>query len=194
MQKSPLQLTNSKSLEKVDFIVVRQFSRFADEYLADCQIRAHSPRTIDLRRILLQRLEWYLNSVEADTCGRIEIRRFFAYLTTSHANVKGRWDKGQQQQWIRPLSSATLATYHHHLKAFFNWLVGEEYLTISPMEKIAPPTVRADQVIPFTKQQIESLLHAARNSKYPQRDEAVVRFLLDTGIRVSELCELTCSR
>jgi site-specific recombinase XerD len=58
------------------------------------------------------------------------------------------------------------------------------------MERISPPVVRADQVNPFTMQQVEDLLKATQHSKYARRDEAIVRFLLDTGVRATELCEL----
>jgi integrase/recombinase XerC len=61
---------------------------------------------------------------------------------------------------------------------------------ISPFDRIKPPIVRADQVRPFTEEQIQSLRNAARLSHNPLRDEAVILFLLDTGIRASELCSI----
>lgn len=171
-------------------ITASQLLPLVEDWLADCQIRQHSNRTIELRRMFFGRLDWFLKSRQATQCSRAEMRQFFAYLTNGHQGTEGRWDKGKQQQWTKPLRPCTIGSYYHHMRAFFNWLVAEEYITTSPMDKIARPVDRPDQVQPFTKQQIEDLLNAAQHSKYPRRDTAIIRFLLDTGIRVSELCEL----
>jgi hypothetical protein len=45
------------------------------------------------------------------------------------------------------------------------------------MERIPVPTSRADQVQPFTQDQIEALLLAAKQSKYPYRNQAIIYFL-----------------
>lgn len=55
------------------------------------------------------------------------------------------------------------------------------------------PVARADQVQPFTRDQVEALLSAARRSKQRRRDEAILYFLFDTGVRASELCSLKMS-
>lgn len=145
------------------------------------------PRTIELRRVLIGRLHWFLIDRDLSQCGKSELRQFFAYLSTGHTGDEGRWGDDRYRKPLRPV---TVSTYFHHLRAFFNWLVAEELLAESPMEKLAPPVLRADQVQPFTKQQVEVLLQRAQRTKYPRRDEAIVRFLLDTGVRASELCDL----
>jgi site-specific recombinase XerD len=162
--------------------------RLVEDWLADCQIRQHSARTLELRRMLAERLLWFLEEQNAAQCSRAEMRRFFAYLSNGH-NDGGRWGKSQAR-YAKPLRPETIATYYQHLRTFFNWLVGEEYLQVSPMDKIAPPVSRPDQIKPFSTQQIAALLNATAKTKYPRRDEAIVRFLLDTGVRVSELCGL----
>jgi site-specific recombinase XerD len=166
-----------------------QLLNLVEDWLADCQIRQHSQRTIELRRMLAGRLFWFLKEQGATQCGRAEIRRFFAYLSNGHKDGGGRWGKSENR-YAKPLRPETISTYFHHLRTFFNWLVGEEYLQVSPMDKIAPPISRPDQVQPFSAPQVQSLLNAAGRTKYPRRDEAIVRFLLDTGVRVSELCQL----
>jgi integrase/recombinase XerD len=72
----------------------------------------------------------------------------------------------------------------------FRWIVEEGGLESSPMARIPAPVDRPDQVEPFTSEQIEALLGAARKSLNAKRDEAVVLFLLDTGARASELCDM----
>ena len=128
-------------------------------------------------------------TVAAPNCAR-----FFGYLTNGHQTAGGRWNKndtsGNSKRWTKPLRPATIATYHRHLKAFFSWTVAEEYLAESPMDRVPAPVARDDQVQPFTKQQLQDLLAATQHSNYPKRDEAILLFLIDTGVRVSELCDL----
>ena len=51
---------------------------------------------------------------------------------------------------------------------------------------------RADQIQPFTADQVNALLRAAKRSNvhHARRDEAILWTLFDTGIRASELCGL----
>jgi site-specific recombinase XerD len=90
----------------------------------------------------------------------------------------------------KPVSSRTAFNYHGLLRTLFAWLVSEHVLTSSPMDRINPPIHRKDQVQPFTHKQVQAILDATRRSQHPRRDEAIVFFLLDTGVRASELCGL----
>jgi len=76
---------------------------------------------------------------------------------------------------------------------FFRWLIQEGILEASPMEAIAAPIARADQIQPFDERQVNALISATRKTNHPKRDLAIVYFLLDTGMRVSELCCLKMS-
>ena len=58
------------------------------------------------------------------------------------------------------------------------------------MGRVPAPAVRDEPVQPFTIPQVASLLAASHKSRYPKRDEAILLLLLDTCVRVSELCEL----
>jgi site-specific recombinase XerD len=58
------------------------------------------------------------------------------------------------------------------------------------MESIAPPISRSDQVQPFTDAQVAALIAAAKSTTHPRRDKAIVLFLLGTGVRASELCDI----
>ena len=83
-----------------------------------------------------------------------------------------------------------MQNYHKHLRAFFNWLLNEEVISESPMERISVPVARSNQIQPFTPEQVRAILDAARHSKHKRRDEALVALLLDSGVRVSEACGL----
>lgn len=113
--------------------------------------------------------------------------QFFSYLQHGHSEPGGRWGKANLNKPVRPI---TIKDYYVNLRCLFNWLVEDGVLAASPLEKIPKPKVRAEQVQPFTQEQIEALLKAARASPNPKRDEAIVLFLYDTGVRASELCGL----
>jgi integrase/recombinase XerD len=100
----------------------------------------------------------------------------------------GRWD--DSRRGTKPLRPASAKFYYARLHTFFAFCVEEEAIPVSPMAKLKAPIVRQDQIQPFTQEQQQSLLAAARKSRHPKRDEALILFLLDTGARVSEACAL----
>lgn len=112
------------------------------------------------------------------------LRSFFAYLRTGHEGGARFGD--ERSIGSRPLSTATIATYHANLKTFFAWLVDEGVLESSPMDRVPKPIDRPDQIRPFTKEQVQAIRKAARTP----RERAIFCLLLDTGMRVSELCGL----
>jgi site-specific recombinase XerD len=180
MEKTALPLT------KTDPVVpVRDLARYIADWPADCQIRQHSPRTVAGRRIITNKLLKFLKDRGYESCGTSELRDFFSHLRQGHEEPNGRWGNPRLRQPVRP---CTAHMYHSRLQAFFNWLVNEGVVPVSPMQRIKAPLARADQVQPFTQDQITSLYQAAQKSRNPRRDAAIVLFLLDTGVRASELC------
>ena len=151
--------------------------------------------------MVMDNLLWFLRQEKLECCGTAELRAFLSYLTRSHVEeggmwhkypekrmeVPGRWGNTQQIGKVKP---STVATYHSRLRAFFAWAVWEGALTVSPVTVIQPLVSRADQIQPFTPDQLEAVLAAARQTNQPHRNEAIVTLLLDTGIRASELCGL----
>lgn len=157
-------------------IATSQLSTFIEDWLSDCDLKEHSPKTIEMRRGLLNRLIKFLWDKQHLTCGRSELRQFFAALSNSRTGEK-----------MRP---STADTYHRVYSAFFNWLVIEEIIGESPMRKIPKPRVPNDQITPLTQDQQRALLKAAKESYFGLRNYALIRFLLDTGVRASEVCAL----
>jgi site-specific recombinase XerD len=159
-----------------------------DGWLLACEIAQHSKRTIGNRRSILDKFIWFLKQRGYSTCGTLELRQFLAYLNKGHTQAGGRWGNSQQTRPVRP---RTVKDYHNHLRTLFRWIVAEGGMEVSPMVRIPAPTARPDQIQPFTPAQVQALLAAAKQSTHARRNEALVWFLLDTGIRASELCALT---
>lgn len=154
----------------------------------DGQIRQLSAQTLVNRRGIIDRLLWFLRERGAESCGPRELRAFLAYLSAG-TDGESRWGSAIANT-ARPASASTVKTYHGELRTFFRFLVAEEALAVSPMERLAPPVCRPDQVQPFTEAQVEALLAAAGRGDYPRRDRALLLFLLDTGARASEVCAI----
>lgn len=184
MQKRPLSFRESDSPRTT--LSLRELEDHADGWLIDLEIRQASKATLALRRLIVKNLVWYLRQFEHAECSTNTLRRFFQYLGREPGEG-GRWGNEQKTRAVKP---GTVATYHRALKALFTWLVKEQVIDASPMEAIAPPIDRPDQIQPFTQDQVNALLAACKKTDQPRRDEAVLLFMLDTGCRVSEVCAL----
>jgi integrase/recombinase XerC/integrase/recombinase XerD len=86
---------------------------------------------------------------------------------------------------------ASVSAYYRILQAFLNFCVAEGYLPATPLRRVKGPRVPLDQVRPLTSQQVQALIDSARRSRNAHRDATVILVLLDTGLRVSELCSVT---
>lgn len=167
---------------------VSEFQRLADGWVLDSKLRQLSDRTVGTRRDITGRFLWFLNFREFPSCGTLEIKQFISYVATGHKEPGGRWNNPRLTNPMRP---RCVKDFHNVLNTFWRWSVEEGYVDENPMEYIKPPIARADQIRPFSEGQISTLLNAARTTKYPERDMAILLFMLDTGVRSSELCNLT---
>lgn len=100
------------------------------------------------------------------------------------------------REWLAHLGDTrapgTVRTRYRGLHRFAGWLVDEEEITDHPMRALSPPEAKANPVPVLSDEELAALLKACRGRTFnDRRDEAVIRVLLDTGIRVSELCGLT---
>lgn len=87
------------------------------------------------------------------------------------------------------------ATAHNRfraLSAWFKWLVEEGELRSSPMERMKPPQLPELTVPILTDADVRKLLAACEGRDFvDRRDMAIVRLLIDTGMRASEIAGMT---
>jgi site-specific recombinase XerD len=108
-----------------------------------------------------------------DELNRAAIREWLATLTDAHA-------------------PGTVRTRYRGLFRFCGWLVAEDEITEHPMKALSPPSPKATPVPVLSDDELTRLLKACAGKGFnDRRDEALVRLLLDCGLRVSELCGLT---
>lgn len=107
----------------------------------------------------------------------------------------------------RKLSAKTLKNMHTALSSFWTFLVHEDYVSVHVLRgRIQPPKAAPAPIEPYTDEELKKLLEACERSgtwdtqfngptRYQRptaiRDRAIILFLLDTGCRASELCNLT---
>ena len=96
---------------------------------------------------------------------------------------------------IRLHKPATVANRYRSLQQLFRWLEDEEELSRSPMAKMRPPHVPEQPVPVLSDDQLRRLLAACAGRGFTdRRDHAIVRVLLDSGVRLAELTGLTYVR
>jgi site-specific recombinase XerD len=107
-----------------------------------------------------------------------------------------QWLADGAERW----APGTARTRWKGLHRFGSWLVAEGELDGHPMAGLEVPTVPAKPVPVLSDDDLTALVKACRPPKdnsgakrspfYYRRDEAVIRLMLDCGIRVAELCGL----
>jgi site-specific recombinase XerD len=92
---------------------------------------------------------------------------------------------GARMEQVAPSSAAV---DYRSLKVFFRWLTDEGELTASPFERLKPPKVRLAPPPVYTDAELAKLLLACDGKTLTdRRNTALVRMLLDTGMRRAEL-------
>jgi integrase/recombinase XerC len=87
---------------------------------------------------------------------------------------------------------STCSLNYRALQQFFGWLVREDRIDRSPMERMRPPSVPEQPVAVLTDDQLRTLLTACDGRDFvDRRDMAIIRMFLDTGCRRGEIAGLT---
>jgi site-specific recombinase XerD len=92
----------------------------------------------------------------------------------------------------RRTSPASAAVHYRNLRVFFGWLVKEgERSTPNPMDRVEKPKVTKKAKPFFEDDELARLLKTCNGSSFEdRRDTALIRILIDTGMRVSGLANL----
>jgi site-specific recombinase XerD len=88
-------------------------------------------------------------------------------------------------------SAASVSVYYRALQAFFKWTLTEDEITVSPMARMTPPIVPEKPVPVLSEDALRRLLRACEGKGFRERrDTAILRLLIDTGLRRGELAGL----
>ncbi len=169
-----------------------QLERLVNEYVVWHETSGHSPRTIEWYRWILATFRRWLEAEGRSTdIADITVGDVRAFLqaeaqreTLCPANAYGLERAGK-------LSDRTLHCYTRALRAFFNWLVAEDYLSKNPMTRLKPPKLEKRLKDILSVREVETLFAALNQQSFlGSRMYAILSLFYDTGLRCAELCNL----
>jgi len=105
-------------------------------------------------------------------------------------------DRNLVAAWTAELLDAgaeptTAHVRHQAVRRFARWLVAEGELDADPLDGLKPPKLDAKVVPVLSEAQLRALLDACQGKTLrDRRDEAIVRLLVETGLRAGELVAL----
>lgn len=91
------------------------------------------------------------------------------------------------------MAPASVGIHYRSLRVFFGWLAKEEpsLMPVSPMVGMDKPIVPRKHKPPFTTDELAAFLKATSGAGFEdRRDHAIIRILIDTGMRISGLAGL----
>lgn len=136
------------------------------------------------------------------------IKKVIAFLDDPDAEDVTIWQLEAFLVHLRDtgVSESTRQYYWKVIKSYFSWASKRKGLGIErPDDELEMPTVPEPDVQPYTEREIKLLLKACKETEEAEtvnrdsykakrptalRDQCLILVLLDTGIRVSELCRI----
>lgn len=136
-------------------------------YLDAKEIEGRSKKTIARYRDIITR---------AMTAIKVPLRKVTVYHLRAYL-----MDKRKQG-----CADSTVEGVREILCAYFGWLHKEGLIEVNPCANLSPVKCAKVVRLPYSEVEIEKLKEACKTV----RDRAIIDFLLSTGCRISEMCEL----
>lgn len=143
-----------------------------DIFLLDCEARRLTAGTRQFYRSKLRVFLAWCDDEGVEQLDRLsahDIRRFLVHIQR----------RGLSSQYQHNLARA--------IRAFLNFCVRDELLERSPFDRVQMPRLEKKILQAFSTQDIQQILRHCLSD----RDRAICLFLLDSGVRLSELVALT---
>lgn len=136
-------------------------------------------------------LEEYHEDITPNTLDTNTIREFLHYLKNDHIKHKNNHCVKDEYKSIG-VSVSYINTVMKHMRAFYNFLVEEEYVQANPFTKIKSLKEAQDNIEALSVDQLKLLLKQPDQRTYAGfRDYVLMMLLADTGMRISEALNLT---
>ncbi|MDP9394625.1 MAG: tyrosine-type recombinase/integrase [Actinomycetota bacterium] len=122
-------------------------------------------------------------------CGRALLDYLVAAgMTTTVTRIRRGHVEAFMADLTERVSPATVAKHYRSLQQLFRWLEDDGEIPASPMARMKPPEVPEQPVPVLTDDELIRLLACAKGNTFEnRRDTAILRLLIDTGIRAAEL-------
>jgi site-specific recombinase XerD len=162
-------------------------------FLMDRELRNHSPNTLRTYRSQLRVVARWLEEQGVTDVEDVTITNLRAFLVhtqqrpASSINPRRPSDASGQT-----LTVATMQGYVKAIKVLFGWLVDEEVLARNPAARLQKPSGEKRLRVSFSDEHLSALFGVCDlETSLGFRDYTLMLMLLDTGIRVEELCKIT---
>jgi integrase/recombinase XerD len=157
----------------------------------------YSPNTLRYYKIYLHRVCDFLDDPDITDVTTNMLIKYMAWLQTAYKTKPFN-------NCTDPISPVIAVSNWSAIHSFFSW-VNETMQLTRPDLNLKRPKYKRTEVEPYTKDELLALLEAAEHSKFAKtvrrqswktrrptrlRDKSIILLLMDTGMRVSELCRL----
>ncbi|MCF7875797.1 tyrosine-type recombinase/integrase [Candidatus Bipolaricaulota bacterium] len=160
---------NKNSVDRRDY----SLSEATEDFKLRGQVEGRADKTLQQYDYVLGRLcETFSENSQVQSINTKELRK----------HIKNLMDDG--------LNSTSVAIHYRVLRAFFNWLVRENYVAKSPVDDIQEPKTPDKYPKILDKDQAKKLIDTARNWRRTwagYRNFTIIVTFLDTGLRLNEL-------
>ncbi len=149
---------------------------WVNEFLTSKKSENLSPASVRFYRVSLEAFMSYCGSHSMKTISQLApsfLREFLLYLGDQH-NAGG------------------VHGYFRSLRAFLKWYWDEDEPDFqNPIAKVKPPKVNVEPLEPVDIQDVRRIMGTCKGDLLGRRDRAIFLFLLDTGVRASELLSIS---
>lgn len=164
-----------------------------EHFLLDLEIKGRTKDTmVDYRHrlgILVQVLHDQCQVTELEQVKISHLRQVVQYLL----NAKRPYERGRKCEGTG-FAPVTVRAFVRIFKSFFNWCYQEELIDQEVTARLSPPKVPIRVRPAFTPEHINKILSSCDTSDpLGFRDYVILLLLLDTGMRIGELCGLKVS-
>lgn len=152
---------------------------------------------------LMSDFQWFADTLQAQNRSKMTIESYRLTLDTSDryladegltrdtASVVRANVQGFITDQLSKHTAGTANSRYAGLRAFFNFAVAEEIIEKTPMRGMHAPSMPQEPVPLLSIDQMRKLLDAGGGkSLADRRDTAIIRLLIDTGMRRAELMGL----
>jgi site-specific recombinase XerD len=118
------------------------------------------------------------------------VRRYLSFCSDQHVRPL---ERGSLAAFIAALleagaEPATARSRHLAVRRYTAWLLDENEISADPFVGLRPPKLDVRVVQPLSEDQLKALLKACSGPDFrDRRDEALLRFMLETGARAGEV-------
>lgn len=174
----------------------RTIASLVEDFLIDHRSQQHSEKTIDWHRSSLRQLLRFLETQQITDPLDLETSHLRHWVVWLNSEESLELRPGQRQ--LRPRAKRTVQTYCRSAHAFCKWLLHEGYIQEDVTDHFTLPKTGKPLIRVLEDEEFSTLLEACEDPQYPRvyalRNQALLWLLIDTGIRIAELADLSFQR